>query len=117
MAGVAQDAASVDAEQQLDLVDPTGMDRREVKDEPVMVSGVELIPHGLRAVGVQVVPHDMYAALGVGQRDLLHEGHQIGLGTTIGATAQNAPGVHVHGSDQGLGAVANVFKLAPTQSP
>jgi hypothetical protein len=56
MARVAQDPARVDTEQQLDLVDPARMQRREVKDKPLIVAGVELIPYSLRAVGVEVVP-------------------------------------------------------------
>src|SRR5665213_4563799 len=114
MTGMAQDAARVDAEQQLDLVDPTGVNWREVKDEPVIVSGVEIIPHGLLAMGVQVVPHDVHAALGVGLCHLFHEGHEIDLGAPIGATAQDASGVHVHGSDEGLRAVADVLELTAT---
>ena len=54
MTGVAQDAAGIDAEQQLDQVDPAGVDGGEMEDEPVMVPGVEIVPHGLRATGVQV---------------------------------------------------------------
>ena len=111
---MAQDAARVDAKQQLDLVDPARMNGREVKDESLIVSGVEIIPHGLRAVGVQVVPHAVHAALGVGLCDLLHEGHEIDLGAPIGATAQDASGVHVHGSDEGLRVVADVLELTAT---
>ena len=70
MTGMAQDAASVDAEEQLDLVDPAGVNRGEVEDELVIVSGVEIIPHGLRAVGVQVVPHTVHLPLGVGLREI-----------------------------------------------
>ena len=40
MTGVAQDAAGIDAEQQLDQVDPAGVDEGEMKNEPVMVPGV-----------------------------------------------------------------------------
>src|SRR6516225_9172901 len=58
MAGVAQDTARVDAKQQFDLVDPTGVQGREVKDEAPPVPGVEVVPHRLRAVRVQVVPYD-----------------------------------------------------------
>jgi Domain of unknown function (DUF4372)/Transposase DDE domain len=36
------------------------------------------------------------------------------LGASIGATAQDASGVHVHGGDQGLRAVADVLELTPT---
>jgi hypothetical protein len=52
MTGMAQDAARVDAKQQLDLVDPARMNGREVKDESLIVSGIEVVPYGLRAVGV-----------------------------------------------------------------
>jgi hypothetical protein len=35
------------------------------------VSGIEIIPYGLCTVGVEVVPHDVHTALGVGLRNLL----------------------------------------------
>jgi hypothetical protein len=116
MAGMAQDTARIDAEHQLDLIDPAGVDRREVKDEPVIMSGVEGLPYGLRAVSVQVVPHDVYPTLAVGLRDLLHKGHEVDLGAPIRATAQDASGVHVHGRDQGLGAVAKCVAAPPTDA-
>ena len=68
-------------------------------------------------MGVRVVPDDVHLPLGVGLRELLHEGHQVGLGAPVGVTAQGASGVHVHGGDQGLSAVADVLEFAPTQSP
>ena len=39
-------------------------DGGEVEDEPVTVPGVEIVPHGLRAMGVQVVPHYVHLPLG-----------------------------------------------------
>ncbi len=113
---MAQDAARVDAEQPLDLVDPARVQRGEVKDEPVIVSGVEFIPHGLRAVGIEVVLDDVNATLGVGPRKLLHEGHEVGLRAPICTTPKDAPGVqHVDGGDEGLCAVADVLELVVGQ--
>lgn len=117
MARVTQDPSRVDTEQQLDLVDPARMQWREVKDKPLIVAGVELIPYSLRAVGVEVVPHDVHPALGIGLRDLLHKGHEIGLGTPIRATADDTPRVHIQRGGEGLRAVADVFKLAAPRTP
>lgn len=80
------------------LVDPAGVQRREVKRKPSIVPGIEIFPHGLRPVRVEVVPHDVDTTLGVSPRDLLHEGHEIGLCTPVLATAEDATGVHVEGT-------------------
>ena len=40
VAGMAQNAARVDAKQQFDLIDPACMQRREVKDESLIMSGI-----------------------------------------------------------------------------
>ena len=113
---MSQDTARVDAEQQLDLVDPARVQRGEVKDEPVIVSGVELIPHGLRAMGIEVVPDDVNATLGVVKCHLLHEGDKVDLRAPVSATPKDAPGVHVHGGDEGLCAVADVLELATSRT-
>ena len=86
-----QDAARIDAEQQFDLIDPTRMEWGEVEDEPVAVARIEIGPDLLCAVSIEVVPHAMHAASGVGLRDLLHEGNEIILRAPRSASADDAP--------------------------
>jgi hypothetical protein len=50
VAGVSQHAARVDGKQQLDLIDPAGVQGREVKDEAPPVPGVEVLPRDVGAV-------------------------------------------------------------------
>jgi len=92
---MSQHAPSVDAKQQLDLIDPTGVQRREVEDESLLVPSVEIVSHGLRTMRVEVIPNDVHRALGVGQRHLLHKGHEIVLRAPICATADDPSRMHI----------------------
>lgn len=115
MAGVAKYVARVDAEEQLDLVDPAGMQRREVHDEAPAVTGIELIPHGVRAMRVQVVPDDVHGAPRVRAGDPLHERHEVALGAPLGAAGDDPPRVRIERRRQRLRAVSNVSEPAPTR--
>jgi hypothetical protein len=108
---MAQDAARVNAKEQLDLIHPTGVQRGEVEDESPIVPCIEIIPHGLGAMGVEVVPHDVHGTFRIGQCDLLHERHEIVLRAPIGATAKNSSRVHIHRGDEGLRTVADVLEF------
>ena len=109
---MSQHAPSVDAKQQLDLIDPTGVQRREVEDESLLVPDVEIVPHGLRTMCVEVIPNDVHRALGVDQRNLLHKGHEIVLRAPICGTADDPSRMHIHRRNERLRAVADVLELA-----
>ena len=66
-AGVAEHPSLDSGEEQLDLIDPRGVQRRVVEVEPAAVLLVELRPALRRplVVNVEVVPDDVDIALGI----------------------------------------------------
>ena len=116
VAGVAQDAPSVDAEQQLDLVDPGGMQGGEMKLETAIVPLVEFLPNA-GTVRIQVIPDDVDDLLRPSRSDLFHESQEVGLRAGVAAMGEATSRMNIQGRKESLGAVANVLKFDPPGSP
>lgn len=116
VAGIAQALTGVGAEEEFHLIDPGGMDGREVKVEAPFLPLVEIYP-AAREVRVEVVPDHMDWAFRIGQGHLLHEGQEVRMGPSLTACRQGLARMHIHGGDQGLGAMPDVFELLAAPSP
>jgi putative transposase len=77
---IAKYALLHDTEEELDLVDPGGMQRSVVETEAVAVPRIETGPPllGTIEMNVQVIPDDVYIARRVTAGELFHELHQVG---------------------------------------
>src|SRR5216684_7357170 len=76
---------------------------------------VELLPHGVCAMRIQIVPDDMHLFARVRVRHALHEGHQIVLRAPLAAAPQHLSGMNIERGNQRLGAMTDIFKLTTTQ--
>jgi hypothetical protein len=116
MAGVAQDTPRINAEEQFDLVHPTGVKWGEVKMKAVAMTGVKIVPDRFRRMRIEIVPDDVDRLFGVNLGDHLHEFHQVGLRPPITASADHTAGVNVESGDQSLCAVPNVLEFPSPKS-
>jgi hypothetical protein len=106
-------------EEQLDLVEPGGVQGRVVEVETRAVARVEAGPAFVRTivVNVEIVPDDVDLALRVLLRDPLHEPKKV-LGFTLpGDLRDHVARLGVERGEQGAGAVALVFVLVAARPP
>jgi len=101
-AAVAQDTALKDAEPDLDLIDPGGMQRRVDKAEAMSMLLVEPRPASVASVVVQVevVPYDVDTAAVVALRERVHEGQQCMRIAVPNDATEHLPGADVEGREQ-----------------
>src|SRR5579872_648154 len=112
-AAVTQDAPLQDAEPNLDLVDPGGMQRSVDKVEPVAVLLVEPRPAGVAAVVVQVevVPDDVDPTTLVALRERVHEGQQCTRITVPDDATEHLARADVEGREQRACPATTVLEL------
>src|SRR6516225_4374321 len=101
-AAIAQNTALKDAEPDLDLIDPRGMQRRVDEAKAMSVFLVEPRPAGVASVVVQVevVPDDVDAAALVALRELVHEGQQCTCVAMPNDATENLTRADVEGGEQ-----------------
>jgi hypothetical protein len=99
---VAQDTALKDAEPDLDLIDPGGMQRRVDKAEAMSMLLVEPRPTSVASVVVQVevVPNDVDTAAIVALCERVHEGQQCTRIAVPNDATEHLPGTDVEGREQ-----------------
>ena len=93
-AGTGQGAARQDGEPDLDLIEPRGVGRREMKMD-VLVTRQPAIVFGL--VGIQVVEDDMNFPVGMVSDDAVHEVQEFDPPTALVMAGFDQTGGHLQG--------------------
>lgn len=115
-ARVLQPLAGQDPEPDLDLIEPRGMRRREVKVEPVPMPAVPG-NHGRAEVGVEVVQDDVDGASWIAARQLIEVGQEVCTFAGGVHPAEDLARLDLEGSEQADGAVPDVAVLEATRAP
>lgn len=112
-APVAQNTALKDAEPDLDLVDPGGMQRGVNEAKAMSVLPVESRPASLASVVVQVevVPDDVDTAALVAMREGVHEGQQCARVAVANDAPEDLTGADVEGREQRACPATTVLEL------
>src|SRR5262245_58735323 len=94
-----------DAEPAFDLVEPTGMSRREMKMHPGMTSEPAV---DFRFMRVEVVEDDVQFAIRIVGHDLVHEPEKLAASPTGKVPRFQLTGAHVERRKQRAGAIPRV---------
>jgi hypothetical protein len=95
---------------QLDLIAPTGVNRRVVKMETATVALVEF-RDVLAVVGVEVIPHDVHSLSGIVTGQSLQIRQHFLFGPPPGQVTEDISRVQVEGRGEAAGSLAPVFKF------
>src|SRR5271157_5391601 len=101
-----QGATTQDAEPAFDLIEPTGVGRREVEVDRAMVRQPTVM---LRFVGIEIVHHYVQFPARIECDHPVHEGKKIAAATPVSVSARNLAAEHIQGGEQGGRAVAFVL--------
>src|SRR5208337_1697623 len=101
-----QSAPTQDAEPAFNLIEPTGVGRREVEMDGAMARQPTVV---LRFVGIEIVHHHVQFPARIKCDYLVHEGKKIAASTPVSVSPLDLAGEHIQGGEQGCGAVAFVL--------
>ena len=102
-----------------DLIDPRSVLGSVGEREAIALALIEISPTFAWPIEVDIeaVPNDMDFLAWMGGSNLIHETDQVFGFACVTAVGHDLPSVHIECGDQGLGAVALVFKLLTSYSP
>src|ERR1700728_2363472 len=103
------------AKEELDLVDPGGMQRRVVEVETLTVPLVEALP-ALALVDVEVIEHDVDVEVRPTSGHSLHVALQVFGPARGAAVSEDFAGMDVHRCEQRLGTVPDVLEFLSRKS-
>ena len=113
-AGALEGFAGQDREPALDLVEPGGVRRREVKAD-VAVSGEPEVALGL--MGTEIVEDDVDLALRLRGDDAVHEVEEFDPSAALLVGHRDLAGGDLEGGEQGAGAMASVVVRLAGERP
>src|SRR5271166_4566031 len=97
-----QSATTQDAEPAFNLIEPTGVGRREVEMDRAMARQPTVM---LGFVGIEIVHHHVQFPARIECDHLVHEGKKIAASTPVSVSAHDLAAEHIQSGEQSCGAV------------